>query len=37
VAAANRWLLVEAVEVAGRRRDPAAALPHGERCSPITL
>jgi methionyl-tRNA formyltransferase len=35
VAAANRWLLVESVVVAGRPLDPATALPRGERCSPI--
>ena len=35
VAAANRWLLVESVEVAGRPLDPATALPRGARCSPI--
>ena len=37
VAAANRWLLVESVEVAGRLLDPATALPRGERCSPTAL
>ena len=37
VAAGDRWLLVEAVEVAGRPLDPATALPRGERCSPIAL
>ena len=29
VAAADRWLLIEAVQVDGRRLDPAMVLPHG--------
>ena len=37
VAAADRWLLIEAVQVDGRRLDPAMVLPHGERCSPVAL
>ena len=35
VAAADRWLLIEAVRVAGHMLDPASALPLGERCSPV--
>ena len=35
VAAADRWVAIEAVQVEGRPLDPASVLTPGERCSPI--
>ncbi len=35
VAAADRWLRIEAIQVAGLRVEPASALHQGDRCTPV--